>query len=62
MMDTIQELEGEGSFPRFKYPPFLIFLNFFPLLGSCINVFGHLHYVRVAKLIRLYIHIRTYIL
>lgn len=35
MMDTVQELEGEGSFARFKYPPSLIFfLNFSPYLEA----------------------------
>lgn len=36
MTDTVQELEGEGSFARFKYALF----NFSPLLGNCINIFG----------------------
>lgn len=57
MMDAVQELEGEGNFARFKYPSF-----FFPLVGNCLNVFEHLHYVRFAKLTRPYVHVRTYTL
>lgn len=60
-MDADQELEGESSFARFKYP-FSTAPSLCPPVGNCLNVFGHLHYVRFGELIRPCVHIRTYTL
>lgn len=53
VMDTVQELRGRVV----QVSSFLFF--FFPLVGNCLNVFGHLHYVRFDNLIRPYAHEKT---